>query len=403
MAGLLSLLGGQQDSQGGGLSDLLSAIGPAVAMIDPRNQSLGAGLMQANMNRQKDRRQQQNVNQTASWLQSQGLGAGEAAYLAGDPDALGAWYKAKKAGEQPDWKLQEIYDDQGRKQKVMMDMKSGKYNPIGGAEASSAKETYGNSPVWGQDEKGNWVVMQPSSAGGLRAADVPPGVKLSPPGVTSLNLGTEFGNRDRNGNIISTVPIDNTGKASDTAVGTAQGNLKATLPTDIQQSSQTVKDIDALLTNPGLDSIVGWADQYRGPLTLGGEGRDALTRFKQLQGKAFLQAYGMLRGGGAITEVEGQKAGDAMARMDRSQDETTFRAALKDFRDAVTEGQKKLLQKAGIPQDQWGQYIGGDTAAPDASTAAPAPKTAPTVGDVRYGYRFKGGDPSEPSNWEKAQ
>jgi hypothetical protein len=49
--------------------------------------------------------------------------------------------------------------------------------------------------------------------------------------------------------------------------------------------------------------------------------------------------------------------------------------------------QKKVLQGRG----------GAPTA--DASAA----KATPTVGEVRYGYRFKGGDPSEPSNWEKAQ
>lgn len=36
------------------------------------------------------------------------------------------------------------------------------------------------------------------------------------------------------------------------------------------------------------------------------------------------------------------------------------------------------------------------------SAAPAAPKAPPAIGETRYGYRFKGGDPSEPSNWEKA-
>lgn len=35
-------------------------------------------------------------------------------------------------------------------------------------------------------------------------------------------------------------------------------------------------------------------------------------------------------------------------------------------------------------------------------TSADGPKAPPQVGETRYGYRFKGGDPSEPSSWEKA-
>lgn len=41
---------------------------------------------------------------------------------------------------------------------------------------------FGNSPVWGQDEQGNWVAMQPSSGGGpLSVAQAPEGVKLARP------------------------------------------------------------------------------------------------------------------------------------------------------------------------------------------------------------------------------
>ncbi|WP_133116171.1 hypothetical protein [Mesorhizobium wenxiniae] len=41
-------------------------------------------------------------------------------------------------------------------------------------------------------------------------------------------------------------------------------------------------------------------------------------------------------------------------------------------------------------------------AAPPPAGATPPAAALPKVGESRYGYRFKGGDPSEPSNWEKA-
>jgi len=96
-----------------------------------------------------------------------------------------------------------------------------------------------------------------------------------------------------------------------------------------------------------LPDIVGPLDQYRSGLLLGSDGRDALARFRQLEGRAFLQAYGMLKGGGQITEIEGIKAERAMARMDRAQGEKEFKQALSDFRDAVRDGLDKLRERAG--------------------------------------------------------
>lgn len=46
-----------------------------------------------------------------------------------------------------------------------------------------------------------------------------------------------------------------------------------------------------------------------------------------------------------------------------------------------------------------GRVLQGREAQPGASGTPNAP---PKIGESRYGYRFKGGDPSEPSNWVKA-
>ncbi len=114
--------------------------------------------------------------------------------------------------------------------------------------------------------------------------------------------------------------------------------LTQALPT----MESTVKEIDQLIAHPGLNSIAGPIDQYRPSVTMGSQGRDALARYEQLKGRAFLQAYNSLRGGGQITEVEGAKAQNAMARLDRAQSEEEFKTALKDFRDAVEQGMNKI-------------------------------------------------------------
>jgi hypothetical protein len=92
----------------------------------------------------------------------------------------------------------------------------------------NARDKFGNSVIWGQDEEGNWVAMQPSSGGGMVAAKVPDGIKLSPPGMGQVNLGTSYGFRDRNGNIVGNAPIDNAGKAADAAEGKGLGEAKLT-------------------------------------------------------------------------------------------------------------------------------------------------------------------------------
>jgi flagellar protein FlgJ len=161
------------------------------------------------------------------------------------------------------------------------------------------------------------------------------------------------------------IPKDVQGAARLHATGEAQGKTAATLPTDLQNAENTVKDIDELIAHPGLSQVFGPLDQYRPSVLMGSQGRDALARYDQLKGKAFLQAYSTLRGGGAITEVEGEKATNALARLNRAQDEETARTALKDFRDVVQTGVQRLRERAGGAQPQ-----GGATTVPQAAVSA---------------------------------
>jgi flagellar protein FlgJ len=201
--------------------------------------------------------------------------------------------------------------------------------------------------VWGTDAQGKNVYLQPTTSGKFVQAQAPEGVTLTP-GIKTVDQATGTAIIDaKSGQGQGFIPKDIAGAESAKAVGKSQGEALSNLPTDIKNADETVSQIDQLLANPGLDAIVGTVDQYRPAWTLGTEGKDALARYNQLKGRAFLQAYGILRGGGQITEVEGAKAQDAMARMDRAQDESTFRTALEDFRDAVKTGVEKMRERAG--------------------------------------------------------
>jgi hypothetical protein len=216
---------------------------------------------------------------------------------------------------------------------------------------------YSLTPQYGTDKDGNTVLLQTGKSGEAIQTKLPEGVKISS-GVDKVDLGTSWGIIDkRTGNLVGTQPKDVSGKEAAEARGKAQGEAQAALPGALADAERTKASIDQLLNHEGLGSIVGPLDQYRPSWSLGESGNDALARYKQLQGQAFLQAYNLLKGGGAITDIEGKKAEAAMARLDRAQSEDTFKSALKDFRDAIESGVNKLKSKAGT------------TAAP----AAPAP------------------------------
>lgn len=63
----------------------------------------------------------------------------------------------------------------------------------------------------------------------------------------------------------------------------------------------------------------------------------------QVQGAAFLEAFESLKGGGAITQVEGNKATQAITRMNTAQSEPEFMKAAEEFRGIV----RRAAQRAG--------------------------------------------------------
>jgi hypothetical protein len=138
------------------------------------------------------------------------------------------------------------------------------------------------------------------------------------------------------------IPTNKLQDAADTAQGTAVGNARANLEPAIIGAKSAIQKIDELLQSPGLSSAVGIGKWNPMNLVPGTTGANFLARYDQLKGTGFLQAYDILKGGGSITEVEGKKATDAIARMDRSQSVPEFRQAMEDFKQAVRDGVSKL-------------------------------------------------------------
>lgn len=146
---------------------------------------------------------------------------------------------------------------------------------------------------------------------------------------------------------------------------------QASLPGYIAESEQTVKLVDDLLKHPGKGMAVGGSSVNPLNYVPGTEGRDFRVRLEQIQGKQFLQAFESLKGGGQITEVEGQKATAAISRMNTAQSEKEFDAAAREFQSVIKAGVDRAKRKA-MP------------ATPVTSPGAPV---APSIDDLlnRYG------------------
>jgi hypothetical protein len=127
-------------------------------------------------------------------------------------------------------------------------------------------------------------------------------------------------------------------------------------PNEIQS---VVGMIDQIATDPNLSNVVGRTALVVGGgnkisdmnltqrLAYGQEGLGLIERIGQLQSNAWLSARQMLKGGGAITDYESQKAEAAVARLERPKSEAEFKQALKDLRDAIVEGEAKLRAQQG--------------------------------------------------------
>lgn len=117
-----------------------------------------------------------------------------------------------------------------------------------------------------------------------------------------------------------------------------------------ESSVATVQDsinvLDKALAHPGRETASGLSSildpRNRIP---GTEAKDFQVVLDQIKGKAFLQAFESLKGGGQITEVEGKKATDAIARLNTAQSDAEFKIALTDLRDVMTAGYKRLSNK----------------------------------------------------------
>jgi hypothetical protein len=138
-----------------------------------------------------------------------------------------------------------------------------------------------------------------------------------------------------------------------------QATATAVLPKVISTGELAINAIDQMIgqrddkgslvkgqkVHPGFENAVGFGLPMQ--MVPGTEAANFKTLFDQVKGSAFLEAFEVLKGGGAISVVEGEKATAARNRMNLAQTEPEFVKAALEFKSVMQKGIANAKAKAG--------------------------------------------------------
>jgi hypothetical protein len=150
-----------------------------------------------------------------------------------------------------------------------------------------------------------------------------------------------------------------------TQLGKSQQAAQAALPNAIETANEGVRLIDEMVgkapvkdasgkviqqgtkPHPGFSSYVGATLVPGMRFAEGSDTASFEVRQKQIEGRAFLEAFQALKGGGSITEKEGEKGTAAIMRMNKASSEREYVAAARELQGILTKGVERAKAKAG--------------------------------------------------------
>lgn len=149
------------------------------------------------------------------------------------------------------------------------------------------------------------------------------------------------------------------------ARATLQGKMTGMTPKEMREAeaaaSQKQGAVD--MARSGLNTLLSVKNNpklsgYTGanaiiPVIPGTENANIDAKVKQLQGQSFLKAFESLKGGGQITQVEGEKATEAITRLQRSQTDEAYVEALTELEGLLKTG---IERAGGDVSDIYAQY-----------------------------------------------
>ncbi len=138
-------------------------------------------------------------------------------------------------------------------------------------------------------------------------------------------------------------------KAYDRAKGKAVAEAEVALPGIKANVNRVVKNIDELLDNDLYTSISGFLDQ--GTWDISEQAIRARALHSQIVSQAALAGIDQLRGTGAISDAEGQRAANAITMVEQSiGNHEAYRKALVNLKQTMLDILRVFQQKAGLPQ-----------------------------------------------------
>ena len=185
------------------------------------------------------------------------------------------------------------------------------------------------------------------------------------PSLSFQNLGLEVGGfNPKTGAQESSAPIAVAGREAAEARGKGSGEAQLNLPKAKANIDMALEEADAIYNpdtgyeHPGMEwgtgSIVGEVPDWATG-ALGDDVKEFRIRARQLKNGAFLQAYETLRGGGQISETEGEKASEAINRASVAQSKEAYKRAMNDYRKALKRGFAAIVKQASMTDDGSGR------------------------------------------------
>ena len=142
--------------------------------------------------------------------------------------------------------------------------------------------------------------------------------------------------------------------AGGTLAGTSQQQGEIDLGTAVTNAQEQLRLIQEMRTHPGREGNPFFHNKLANDLpdtaipgNTAAYGANSLLN--QLRGQNFMQAYQTLKGGGQITEIEGKKATEALARIQRPQSKAEFDRGLSDLEGMIRNGLDIAARRAGHP------------------------------------------------------